>query len=280
VNLPNFIKSGLQPLQWGLFPWPMENGYMDTTPLVARKENPRVVLVDDDPVFCKAVKRCAKKLNVDVTVCKNLSEFTKSTRESTFDVAVLDYFLGELTAFQLAHLLDGNVPVVLISNTEARRVSGDAWPAEVRSFVHKSRGVNAILAEAMLTARWGQRVSGGTSAVTNDAELESDRDDMWWLSIVVPLATGLVLWLLYFFSPKILPDRIWQWDRGVDSTIEHTTQEEAASQVPKSIVAAPGPARQNKNSVQRKKGTGKTSGWRYEIWRWDQAPINVAPTNI
>ena len=113
---------------------------------------PRFLLVDDDPVFCKAVRRVAKRLTLDLTVCKTWREVSSLPDYRLFDVAILDYFLGEANGFSLSQRFGRQVPVVLVSNTEAVKISGGDWTDSIQTFVPKSLGIEVILAEAMLTA--------------------------------------------------------------------------------------------------------------------------------
>jgi len=145
-------------------------------------------------LFCKKVEQHAKKMNLDLTTCRTLADVTSLPSRPDFDVAILDYYFGtELTAFQVSHLFSKEIPVVLVSNTEGRKISGDTWPHEIRSFVHKSAGIDAILTEALITAHWGHLVP--------KVEPKPERSlDHWWVPVVVFLGMALGATLAYFWS--------------------------------------------------------------------------------
>jgi DNA-binding response OmpR family regulator len=178
------------------------------------KPAPRMLLVDDDPLFCRSVRHAAKKLGLDLTVCTTVGQVTSLQSGVPFDVAILDYFFGELTAFQLADLLDGEVPVLLVSNTSARQLSSDTWPGGIERFVHKNLGVDAILAEALFTARRSPAANGGLPLPVDPKPEPWRPESTWWMPFLAMLATGVCLGLLYaFLSSRQPQDRMWRWDR-------------------------------------------------------------------
>jgi len=202
---------------WGVDP------LLGSTPVaVETPATPKILLVDDDPIFCKAVQNKAKKLNLDLTVCKTMGDVTTLASRPNFDVAILDYFFGsEMTAFQLSHMFDGEIPVVLISNTEGRKLSGDSWPPEIRTFVHKSAGIDAILAQAFLAARWGHLVP----RISENVLVPDPVADTPWFQIMVALvaAGGLAL-LLYFSRPSEDKTQWWFWDKNTVHPTDYVSE--------------------------------------------------------
>lgn len=172
---------------------------------------PRILLVDDDPLYCKAVKRAAKKMNLDITVCKTFGEITSLNDRKGFDVAILDYFFGELTGFQLSHFIGPEIPVVLVSNTEARKISGDAWPAGIRTFVHKEQGIQTLLAEAMLTCRWKTLFHPAQPPPSLPDLLTSP--EVKWPSLIAILIAAIALGAALLFAPTET-SRSWRWDKA------------------------------------------------------------------
>lgn len=178
-------------------------------PLVQEKV-PKILLVDDDPLFCKAVQKEAGKMHLDLTVCTSMGDLAQLSRRKSYDVAVLDYFFGDgITGIQISHLLADDTPIVLVSNTEGRKLVGERWPEEIRTFLPKTVGTHAILAEALLAAHWPRTVA---------AELPVD---VWpapaWLPMAAALVTLLALMALYFIEPLPLFDpgaRGIQWDQA------------------------------------------------------------------
>jgi hypothetical protein len=173
---------------------------------VAPTHNPKVLLVDDDPLFCRAVERRARQMHLDLTICKTFGDVSKLAGRSAFDVAILDYFFGEeFTAFQISHMLSREVPVVLVSATEGRKLSGDSWPPEIKTFLHKSVGTDAILAEALLAAHRARMLPAALSE-----DLGQHRRSV----LSVAFAAVATLAILYFVSRHAVGAKnIHYWDQ-------------------------------------------------------------------
>jgi CheY-like chemotaxis protein len=113
----------------------------------------RILLIDDDPVFCRRVESLARKAGFPVEVTDSVENLGSVSRLSEFDVAVLDYFLEGTTGLELAEYMEtffeSGVEVILISSRSAAEVKEDAqkaqWPSSIRTFISKEQGVDAIL---------------------------------------------------------------------------------------------------------------------------------------
>ncbi|MFK7872683.1 MAG: response regulator [Oligoflexales bacterium] len=114
------------------------------------KEAPHVLLVDDDPVYGRIMQRVASQNSVFLTYISTVEEFPK---DQDFDVAVIDYDLGSVTGFEMAHYLESlsniDIPVILVSQSEQKETK--QWPTMIREFVHKDLGPYAVL-EAVFEA--------------------------------------------------------------------------------------------------------------------------------
>jgi len=116
---------------------------------------PKILLVDDDPIFGAIMRRTAKDVKVDLTFCQSIAELGE-LRNLDFDVAVIDYDLGSVTGTELSEYLEkyaGQLPVVLVSNTQ--RANSETWSQLVKDFVHKKMGAKAIF-KAAFTVSAGQ----------------------------------------------------------------------------------------------------------------------------
>jgi DNA-binding NtrC family response regulator len=121
---------------------------------VAEKARPaRILLIDDDPVFCRRLSTLAKQAGIPVETCDSIEQLGNVSSLANFDVAVLDYFLEDTTGMELAEYMDtffeSGVDVVMISGRTVDEVREDsnkkAWPRCVKAFVNKDDGVEAIL---------------------------------------------------------------------------------------------------------------------------------------
>ncbi len=109
---------------------------------------PRILLVDDDPIFGKIVSRSAHQLGASVTYCENITDFGKlSDSWNDFDVAVIDCNLGFTNGYELVdymeHYTKKSIPVVLVSQTKQDKKK--RWPTTIREFIHKKLGPFAVL---------------------------------------------------------------------------------------------------------------------------------------
>src|SRR5687767_1448781 len=90
---------GYEGLEWAnAAPW---LGNMSETDAIV---HPHILVVDDDPMFCKRFVAEAKSHHLSVTPCQSVGDLIALPRKLPFDVAVIDYFFGELTAQQIVHL--------------------------------------------------------------------------------------------------------------------------------------------------------------------------------
>jgi CheY-like chemotaxis protein len=114
-----------------------------------KRESPRVLLVDDDPIFCRRLARAAKQNHIPLSTCSSTQEMEAIRQYSMYDVALIDYYLGDCTAPEIIPMFKGKVPVILISENGSAGLADAPWPAPVKRFVSKSEGVQVILEEAL-----------------------------------------------------------------------------------------------------------------------------------
>jgi len=109
---------------------------------------PRVLVVDDDPIFGKIIHRSASQLGVNLTYCETVTDFgVLGDTWDDYDVAIIDCDLGSLNGYQLVDFMElhtkKEIPVVLVSQTKPNK--NQKWPVSVREFIHKKLGPFAIL---------------------------------------------------------------------------------------------------------------------------------------
>jgi DNA-binding NtrC family response regulator len=115
------------------------------------QEKARILVVDDDPIFCRLMQRIGSIKGISVITVSNYAE-AMQIENPQFDAAVMDYMLDEhATGLQVASRFSGDMytmPVILVSHTS--NIPGTkAWPATVREFIHKNFGPHAILDAAI-----------------------------------------------------------------------------------------------------------------------------------
>lgn len=111
---------------------------------------PSIALIDDDPIFNNLMDLTAKRAGIDLTSFQSLN-LKERARDWTFDMAIIDYQLTDLSGIDLAdqiYLKVGKVPVLLISQTN-RQMKNHDMPPIVKGFSHKSKGFTRILEDAL-----------------------------------------------------------------------------------------------------------------------------------
>lgn len=105
---------------------------------------PRILLVDDDPVYGKIMSRVAACFKAELTFVRSLTELSESDL-SSFDVAILDYDLGAVTGVELTNYLDHHcpLPIVMVSATE--RHPDRRWSDSIHEFLLKDAGPFAAI---------------------------------------------------------------------------------------------------------------------------------------
>jgi CheY-like chemotaxis protein len=114
---------------------------------------PRILVVDDDPVFCRILKAVAEKHGIPLTYFSSVREAYRRAEEAAWDVAIVDYDLGSVTGVQLGRYLEGlgKIPVVLVSAMNVPQSA--AWPETIASFLSKKEGPEVILLKTLSVYR-------------------------------------------------------------------------------------------------------------------------------
>lgn len=173
--------------------FPVEIEWREFLETRVKTKRPRLLLVDDDPVFCHSMKKTAEKNNIDLKICQNFGEVMGLSKEAPFDAAVLDFQFGDLTALQVGHFLSEDTPIVITSSHHRSTIHTTDWPFDIRDFVAKSRGNMAILKSAL-----GIRMGTKTPSVVSldpPASLAN-----WLLLAAVSIVLSLLL-TLSFLTP-------------------------------------------------------------------------------
>lgn len=112
----------------------------------------KLVLIDDDPLFGNIMVRCARAHGADIDYFSSLMEMGSIGRLSEYDAAIVDYDLGNMTGIEIAEYMQvffGDTPMVLVSSLDRRRDVPVTWPRNVRKFLLKQAGYDAIFLETM-----------------------------------------------------------------------------------------------------------------------------------
>jgi CheY-like chemotaxis protein len=113
---------------------------------------PKILLIDDDVSFTKIISKAAGRKHLSVVECTSIRQVGKLPFWN-FDIALIDYDLGDITGVQLTDIVSHlrEIPVLLLS--QYRQITMRGWPDCIKGFLHKSAGPFAILQAAIDTHR-------------------------------------------------------------------------------------------------------------------------------
>lgn len=110
-------------------------------------QKPKIVLIDDDPTYATILTRCAEVEGIQMDTYHSLSELGFVSLLSNYDLAIVDYDLGEMNGVEIAEYMSSllkDMPMVLISATD-RTQEMENCPSSVKAFLKKSAGYAEIL---------------------------------------------------------------------------------------------------------------------------------------
>ena len=90
-------------------------------------ETLRVLLVEDNEIDVEALRRCVERqdLPYELTVCASRTEGQEALRGGSFDVALIDYYLGDGLGTELIHHA-GETPVVMVTGMGDEEIAASA----------------------------------------------------------------------------------------------------------------------------------------------------------
>jgi len=115
----------------------------------ALAKRPRILLIDDDPLFGKVMTTLATRRGLTLSYLSEVNRLAQSISHG-YDVIILDYELENITGVQVLDILQryiAGVPVILVSSYE--RIGAMVTHSLVRATVGKSEGPWKILEVAL-----------------------------------------------------------------------------------------------------------------------------------
>ena len=108
----------------------------------------RLLLLDDDPIFCSIMKSLAKSYNVEMVCCQTFKSFKQSFIDHKPHIAILDNNLEEeMNGIEIAAQIEEKVKVYLVSEdgawfTDDKSSSIDEFIQQSSrcEFMHKFQG--------------------------------------------------------------------------------------------------------------------------------------------
>jgi len=111
----------------------------------------RILLFDDDAMYCKVMEKTGEKLKIEVITCTDIDEFCLVAMGEDFDVALIDYNLEAFKGSNVAKVVEAK-PTYLISNNSKIANDQSQWGPDVHGFFAKESGPESILTAASASA--------------------------------------------------------------------------------------------------------------------------------
>lgn len=107
---------------------------------------PRILLIDDDPLFGAILDRMARQGNIPLRHILSPRLLNVTGLRKSYDLLIVDYDLQNMTGIQLVRGLEGmlqSLPTLLVSSYN--RITSGPLPESVFASLHKSEGPQKIL---------------------------------------------------------------------------------------------------------------------------------------
>ncbi len=114
----------------------------------AAEEAPRLLLVDDDPTFCKVLSMAFEARGFEVLIAENLAEATRLAKESEPEYAVVDLRIGQESGLVLIEQLkkqDENTRIVMLTGYASIATAVEAIKLGAIHYLTKPTDVDEIL---------------------------------------------------------------------------------------------------------------------------------------
>ena len=114
------------------------------TPKAAKKNDCRILVVDDDPIFCRALSPILKKTGYAVTIVHHGKKALALLRKNPdlFDLIILDRIMPELSGIDVLYSIFTNpvlqpIPVIMLTTMAERSDVKAAITYGARDFIYK-----------------------------------------------------------------------------------------------------------------------------------------------
>jgi DNA-binding NtrC family response regulator len=103
----------------------------------------KIVIFDDDVCFGALLAAKARAVGLEPAFFTSLLDLGSFARIKSFDLAIVDFYLGSIRGDEIAEYVDtffGEVPVIIVSGEQMTPSRIAKWPRSVRQFIGKSEG--------------------------------------------------------------------------------------------------------------------------------------------
>ena len=113
------------------------------------RQQTRLLLVDDDEIFCLVLQKALSKRGLEVHTATNLQQAKIMTRQHKPDCAVVDLCIGQESGLQmLSHLkkLDADMPILMLTGYASIATAVEAIKLGATHYLTKPADADQILA--------------------------------------------------------------------------------------------------------------------------------------
>jgi two-component SAPR family response regulator len=121
-------------------------------PEVSTGKKCNLLIIDDDPVFCRIVSKLCKLDGIAASFRTNLKDLD-SIDLAQFSGAIIDINLGLASGVEVADYIQSIVPDMPLLMVSTSRYSAKIRGSDGLPFIHKSEGPQAIIDAALHTVR-------------------------------------------------------------------------------------------------------------------------------
>ncbi len=118
------------------------------------QQSPRLLLIDDDPVFGHIMEQTADRFEVDLDVVQSVDEVGFIAGMKEYDIIIVDQNMLFMSGMEVAAYISSffeTKTVILISSSPVVKDGGLGLPSFVSAFVNKNEGYYRVLKKALAT---------------------------------------------------------------------------------------------------------------------------------
>ena len=115
-------------------------------------ESPRVILLDEDPIFGIMMERQAEIMGIELDYYESLASLGFISQPGNYDIIIVDYQINHINGIEIAAYVRAffeNKPVFLISSTDLGQKFSEL-PSYVTGFLPKQRCFQDIINQALV----------------------------------------------------------------------------------------------------------------------------------
>ncbi len=118
------------------------------------QQSPRLLLIDDDPVFGHIMEQTADRFEVDLDVVQSVDAVGFIAGMKEYDIIIVDQNMQFMSGMEVAAYISSffeTKTVILISSSPVVKDGGLGLPSFVSAFVNKNEGYYRVLKKALAT---------------------------------------------------------------------------------------------------------------------------------